>query len=163
MEPAVVCVCCGYRTLSGSPGSHETCVVCGWEGGLPGAEFIAAVRAIAGAAPAADPDNLSGISIDFDHYLWRCPSIREVAVSSSADPARPLTARCLAESSASPRRVAEEITQAWQRDLRYAYWETHSVRITSTSVELHAATQVDKDGYFITAVILVGWSKPADT
>jgi hypothetical protein len=268
VESAVVCVCCGYRTLSEPPGSHEICPVCGWEDdvyqlrwpyrpgganesslidaqqrfaslaadgeadrvgvradvadfdrepfwrpinadrdrfeprggnlalwpedrtvlywwrrrtstswweeiaptmldfaaqdGMPASEFIAAVRAAAGTAPPADPDNLSGMLIDLDHYLRRCPSIRRVAVSSSPDPARQLTARCLAEHAASPRRVAEEITRAWLRDLRYSYWETHSVRIAPTSVELHVATQIDKDGYFITAVIIVVWTESAD-
>jgi hypothetical protein len=131
--------------------------------GAPVGKFIEAVRAVASTAPPADPDNLSGMSIDFDHYLWRCPSIRKVAVSSSSDPARQLTARCLAERAASPRRVAEEITQAWLRDLRYSCWEAHSLRITPTEVELHAATQIDKGGYFITAVIIVEWTESADT
>jgi hypothetical protein len=54
--------------------------------GAPAGEFIEAVRAVASTAPPADPDNLSGMSIDFDNYLWRCPSIRKVAVSSSSDP-----------------------------------------------------------------------------
>ena len=264
MEFGVVCVCCGYRTLSEPPGSHEICPVCGWEddvyqlrwpyrsgganksslidaqrrfasltaegeadrvgvradvadfgrepfwrpidvgrdrfearGGhlalwpedrtvlywwrrrtgtawweevppavlefaaqdsMPASEFIAAVQAVAGTAPPADPDNLSGMSIDFDHYLGRCPSIRKVAISSSPDPARQLTARCLAERAASPGRVADEITRAWLRDLRYSYWEAHSVRTTATSVELHVATQPGKRDYFITATIIVEWT-----
>jgi hypothetical protein len=238
------CVCCGYRTISEPPGSHEICPVCGWEddvyqlrwpyrsganrsslieaqkeapasadfdrdpfwrpidprrdrfeprGGQlalwpedrtvlywwrrragtawweeaapagvlefdePNAGFADAVRAVAAVAPPADPDNLSGMAMDFDHYLWRCSSIRTVTVSSGPDPVRQLTARCLAERSASPHLVAHEITEAWLRDLRYSYWEAHSLRIAPTSVHLDVATRIDGDGYFIAGTIVVEW------
>ena len=266
VELAYACVCCGYRTLSEPPGSHEICPVCGWEDdvyqlrwpyrsgganepslieaqrsvtaqgsssestqvrqpadeadfdrepfwrpievgrdrfephgghlalwpedrtvlywwrrragaawweeiapavlefdeadGAPIAAFVEAVRVVAAAAPPADPDNLSGMAIDFDHYLWRCPSIQQVAVSTSSEPGRQLTARCLADPAASPQRVAAEIKQAWLRDLRYSYWETHSLRSTPTSVELDVATMIGEGGYYITGSIIVGWAEP---
>jgi len=122
------------------------------------AAFIAAVRAVAAVAPPADPHNLSGMSLDFDHYLWRCPAILEVAVRSSPDPARQLTARCRADPAASPQRVATEIEQAWLRDLRYRHWEAHLLRVTPTSVQLDVATQVDEGGYYVTGLITARWS-----
>ncbi|WP_410816711.1 CPCC family cysteine-rich protein [Micromonospora sp. 050-3] len=264
MEPAYPCVCCGYRTLSEPPGSHEICPVCGWEddvyqlrwpyqavgandrslfdaqrsftppasspdssrtqtradvadfepdplwrriddrrdrfeprGGslapwpddrtilywwrrrtarawwedvTPSAltygddadsrvtEFVAAVRAVADATPPADPDNLSGMEVDFDHYLWRCRSIRQVTVSSSADPARQLTAHCLAEQAASPQQVAAELEEVWMRDLRYQDWDAHLLQVTPTSVDLHVATRNSQGGYYITASIFTRWS-----
>lgn len=128
--------------------------------GAPIAAFVEAVRVVAAAAPPADPDNLSGMAIDFDHYLSRCPSIQQVAVSTSSEPGRQLTARCLADPAASPQRVAAEIKQAWLRDLRYSYWETHSLRSTPTSVELDVATMIGEGGYYITGSIIVGWAEP---
>ncbi|WP_236028163.1 hypothetical protein [Paractinoplanes lichenicola] len=124
------------------------------------ARFAEAVRAVAAMAPPADPDNLSGMAVDFDHYLWRCPSIRHVDVTAGEDPARLLTAHCQAEQAASPERVAAEIEQAWLQDLRYADWETHFLRVTSTSVRLAVATMIDKAGYYITGSIIVGWTEP---
>jgi hypothetical protein len=94
------------------------------------------------------------MAIDFDHYLWRCPSIREVMVSSSPDPARQLTARCLLEQASSPRRVAAEIEEVWLRDLRYQHWEAHLLRVTPTSVDLDVATQISEDGYYVTGSII---------
>ncbi|GIE85966.1 CPCC family cysteine-rich protein [Actinoplanes regularis] len=261
MDVPYACVCCGYLTLSGPPGSHEICAVCGWEDdvhqlrwpyrsgganesslieaqrsfaasgsgreadvadfdrapfwrpieagrdrfeprggslalwpedrtvmywwrrrsgkawweevtpvaprfdgqdGATAAAFVDAVSAVAAMAQPADPDNLSGMEIDFDHYLWRCPSIRRVTVESSPEPARQLTARCLAEQAASPHRVATEIKDAWLRELRYSYWEAHLLRVNATSVELDVATQVEANGYFITGTIIVKWSDSAD-
>jgi hypothetical protein len=133
------------------------------EDGAKSAEFIDAVRAVAAAAPPADPDNLSGMATDFDHYLWRCPSIRTVTVSTDPDPARQLTARCLAEPAASPNRVAGEIKEVWLQDLRYSYWEAHSLQLTPTSVRLDVITKIDENGYYITGSIIVGWAEPADT
>ncbi|RAO38309.1 hypothetical protein ONO23_01060 [Micromonospora noduli] len=124
-------------------------------------EFVAAVRAAADATPPADPDNLSGMAIDFDHYLWRCRSIRQVTVSSSADPARQLTAHCLAEQAASPHQVAAELEEVWLRDLRYQHWEAHLLQITPTSVGLHVATMNSQGGYYITASIITRWSGSA--
>jgi hypothetical protein len=45
-------------------------------------------------------------------------------MSTSTDPGRQLTARCLAGRAASPSRVAAEITHARLRDLRHAYGDT---------------------------------------
>ena len=120
--------------------------------------FAEAVRAVASVAAPADPDNLSGMSIDFDYYLGQCASIREVTVTTGPAPARQITAVCLAEPAASPTRVAQEIEQAWLRDLRYRHWEVHRLRTTATQVELDVVTRVDEDGYYITALITVRWS-----
>ncbi|MFV2088288.1 CPCC family cysteine-rich protein [Micromonospora sp. LOL_021] len=109
--------------------------------------FAAAVRAVASVAPPADPDNLSGMSTDFDHYLLRCPSIREVAVNTTPESAQQITAFCLAEPAASPMRVALEVEQIWLSDLRYSYWEVHRLEILATYVNLEVATQIDEDGY----------------
>jgi hypothetical protein len=125
------------------------------------AAFREAVRAVAATASPADPGNLSGMSIDFDAYLWRCPSIREVSVSSSRDPACQLTAHCLPEPTASPRRVAAEITATWLNDLRYRHWEAHVLRATATSVKLDVATRISADGYYITGSIIVTWATSA--
>lgn len=128
--------------------------------GAPIAAFVEAVRGVAAAGRPADPDNLSGMAIDFDAYLWRCPSIRQVNVSTSTEPARQLTARCLADPAASPQRVAGEIKQAWLRDLRYNYWEVHALRSTPTSVVLDVATMIGEGDYYITGSIIVEWAAP---
>ncbi|MET8552117.1 CPCC family cysteine-rich protein [Micromonospora zamorensis] len=119
--------------------------------------FAEAVRAVASVATPADPDNLSGMSIDFDHYLARCPSIREVTVTTGPDPAQQITAACIAEPAASPMTVAGEVEQTWLRDLRYRHWEVHRLRTTATTVELDVATRVDQIGYYITGLIVVRW------
>ncbi|MEV1319990.1 CPCC family cysteine-rich protein [Micromonospora arborensis] len=263
MDLPYPCVCCGYRTLGASPGSHEICQVCRWEDdvyqlrwpyragganksslidaqrnfgrygacdedslvenradpadydrephwrtidlqgdrfepgggalaawpddrtvlywwrrrtgrtwwddipaiGLPEPPvddadptgFAEAVRAVASVATPADPDNLSGMSIEFDHYLFQCPSIREATVTTGPDPAQQITAVCIAEPAASPMRVAQEIEQTWLRDLRYRHWEAHRLHTTATTVELDVATRVDEDGYYITGLIVVRW------
>lgn len=120
--------------------------------------FAEAVRAVAAVATPADPDNLSGMAIDFDHYLAQCPSIREVTVTTAPDRAPQITAACLAEPATSPVRIAQEVEQIWLRDLRYRHWEVHRLRTTPTSVELEVATRVDEDGYYITGLIMVQWS-----
>jgi hypothetical protein len=125
--------------------------------------FAEAVRAVASVAAPADPDNLSGMAIDFDYYLGRCPSIREVTVTTSPDRARQITAVCIAEPAASPARVAQEVEQAWLRDLRYRHWEAHRLRTTAISVELDVATRVDESGYYITGLIAVRWSPARGT
>jgi hypothetical protein len=243
------CACCGYRTLTEPPGSHEICPVCRWEddvyqlrwpdraGGAnklslvdaqtmfasngpvedigredepadradferePGWRPISAgrdsfepyggplapwphdrtvlywwrrrpatppwwtevapvglVRAVAAVAPPADGDNLSGMVIDFDHYLWRCPSIEEVIVTSSGDPSCQLTARCRAAAGASLERVAADIEQVWLSDLRYGYWEAHLLRTTAVSVELDVVTRISAGGYYITGRVIAAWA-----
>ncbi|WP_433553403.1 hypothetical protein ACQP08_09210 [Micromonospora zamorensis] len=97
------------------------------------------------------------MSIDFDHYLSRCPSIREVTVTTAPDPAQQITAACIAEPAASPMCVAGEVKQTWLRDLRYRHWEAHRLSTTARTVELDVATRVDEDGYYITGLIVVRW------
>ncbi|MGI5522484.1 CPCC family cysteine-rich protein [Micromonospora sp. CA-259024] len=120
--------------------------------------FSEAVRAVAAVAVPADPDNLSGMAIDFDHYLARCPSIREVTVTTATNWDQQITAVCIAEPATSPARVAQQVEQTWLRDLRYGHWEVHRLRTTAVSVELDVATRVDEDGYYITGLIVVRWS-----
>lgn len=48
-----------------------------------------------------------------------------------------------------PGRVAAEIEAVWLGDLRYRFWEAHCLQTKPTSVELHVATQVGVDGYYI--------------
>ena len=245
------CVCCGYRTLSAPPGSHEICPLCGWEddvhqlrwpyraggsnasslidaqraaavsgadadherepswrpvgprdrfeprgrllapwpedrtvlywwrhrprpawwdsvtpvepilddgdGDARAAAFAEAVREAAEAAPPADPDNLSGMSIDFDHYLWSCPAVREVRVTSGADPARQLTAVCTADPAASPGAVGEQLVHVWTTALQYGFWEAHLLRIMPGSVVLDVVTRPDPDSYYITGRIVARW------
>jgi hypothetical protein len=112
---------------------------------------------ISSAGAVVSPDDLSGMAIDFDHYLGRLPSIRRVTVSSSPDPARQLTARCVARRSASARQIAREITKAWRRDLRYRYAEAHELRLTREAVELEVVTRIGPGDYVITGLVVVTW------
>lgn len=244
------CVCCGFRTLTEPPGSHEVCPVCGWEddvhqlrwpyragrhnasslidaqraatvteadherepswrpidpardrfesrgrllapwpedrtvlywwrhrpglawwesvppvepipddddGDTRAAAFAGAVRDAAALVPPADPDNLSGMAVDFDAYLYRRPAVREVRVRTTGDPGRQLVADCVADPAASPRAVATQIEEAWLTDLRYEHWEAHLLRITATSVRLDVVTRPDDVSYYITGQIVVRW------
>jgi hypothetical protein len=81
-----------------------------------------------------------------------------VEMVSSTDPGRQLTARCVAQPFASPRVVADDITRAWMEDLRYRYWEAHSLRMLPTSVELDVVTQIGDGEYYNTGLIVVAWS-----
>ncbi|WP_239145206.1 CPCC family cysteine-rich protein [Actinoplanes couchii] len=123
----------------------------------PADDFAEAVRAVA-AFPPATADNLQGMAVDFDHYLWECPSIRDVVVVSGPDPDRQLTAHCRAESASAPHRVAADVEQVWTRDLRYVHWEAHRVRLEPASVILDAVTVSSENGYRITATIVVTWA-----
>jgi hypothetical protein len=120
--------------------------------------FHEQVRLIAAGAPPADSDNLSGMSLDFQVYLGMCPSIREVTVAGGSDPARQLTARCLAEPAASPHRVGTELRDVWLRKLRYRHREANLLRSTPATVELDVATKISPTGYFITGLIVVSWA-----
>jgi hypothetical protein len=80
----------------------------------------------------------------------------------SFDP-RPPASMTRSRKAASPQRVAAEIKQAWLRDLRYTYWETHALRVTPTSLQLDVATMISEGDYYITGSINVGWAEPTDT
>lgn len=244
---AYPCVCCGYLTMAGRPGSYELCPVCGWQddlqqlrwpamprganklslidaqrdpvargtadvdrerawrpiaagrdrfepsgrmlapwpddytifywwrrrtgttwwtGSVPSllneavpddAAFADAVRAATTGLRPADGNNLAGMSMDFDAYLWRCPSIREVAVTSGPNPARQVVARCVAHPWAAPAVVADELLRAWLDDLRYQHWEAHLLRHTPVSVRLDVATKPSEAGYVVTGLIVAVW------
>jgi hypothetical protein len=117
------------------------------DGGELAAGFAGAVLDMAATVPQADPDNLSGMEVDFDHHLRRSPSIRNVTVTRGPDPTRQLTALCVAEPAASPQRIANEIKEVWLHDLQYQYREAHLLRTTATTVEMDVATQSGKGGY----------------
>ncbi len=126
----------------------------------PSAAFHEAVRTVAAVVPAAEPDNLAGMAMDFDHYLWSNPTIRTVTVTSSPRTDPQLTARCVADRSSSPQRVAAELREVWLRSLRYRHWEAHLIRFTPTSVQLDVVTRSSGDagGYYITGLIVASWA-----
>jgi hypothetical protein len=81
--------------------------------GAAPAAFGEAVRKATATNPPADPHNLAGMEVDFDHYLRRSSSIEQVTVTTCPDPARQLIAPCLASPSASSQRVAVEVEGVW--------------------------------------------------
>ncbi|GIG63575.1 hypothetical protein Lfu02_79470 [Longispora fulva] len=122
-------------------------------------QFAEAVRQMTSAVSPADRDNLSGMAMDFDCYLWHCPTLDTVTVTvtTSSDPARQITAACTAHRSASPALVAQDLRNVWLNYLRYQYREAHLLRQTATTVELDCITQASEDTYYITGLITVRW------
>jgi hypothetical protein len=55
--------------------------------------------------------------------------------------------------------VAEQITTARLRDLRYSFRDTHRLRQTAARVELDFATQSGEHGIFVTGLISVQWAR----
>lgn len=106
-------------------------------------------------------NNLIGMMMDFDHYvLGTCSSLANGTVTQTADPDRLIVADCTAHRDATPTLVAEQITSAWARDLRYRFRETHRLRQTAMRVELDFATQSGERGIFVTGLITVRWPTP---
>ncbi|WIX76717.1 hypothetical protein QRX50_35500 [Amycolatopsis carbonis] len=113
---------------------------------------------IMSSALASAGDNLDGMTLDFDYYLiYTCSSLADGTITKTADPNQLLIAACTAHRDATPTLVAEEITTAWLRDLRYGFRETHRLRQTTTRVELDFATQTSEHGIFVTGLITVQW------
>jgi hypothetical protein len=166
MDVLFPCVCCGFRTLTEPPNSHGICrfeprgrllapwpedrtVLYWWR--RPGLTWWESV------AP-ADSDNLSGMSLGFDHYLLRGLALRDVRVRTTGDPGRQLVADCAADRASSPRAVAERVVSTWMAGLRYEHGEAHLLRAGATSVQLDVVTRPDDVSYSITGQIIVRWA-----
>ena len=103
-------------------------------------------------------DSLDGMALDFDYYLlYACSSLASGTITTTTDPDQLLIAACTAHRDATPTLVAEQITTAWLRDLRYSFRDAHRLRQTTTRVELDFATQTSERGIFVTGLVTVQW------
>lgn len=101
--------------------------------------------------------------IDFEYYLvYTCPSLAEGTIATTQDSSCMIVATCIALPDAKHTSIAEEISAAWQRDLRYGFGETHQLRQTPTSVAMDFATLTKERGIYVTGTILVRWPRPGE-
>lgn len=119
---------------------------------------------IMASASASAGDSLDGMVIDFEYYLvYTCPSLAEGTITATQDPSCLIVAACIALPDAKPASVAEEISAAWQRDLRYGFGDAHQLRQTPTAVALDFATLTEEGGIYVTGTIAVRWPRPHES
>nr|WP_062338042.1 hypothetical protein [Herbidospora sakaeratensis] len=117
-------------------------------------EFTAVKQQVMSASFPSSGDDLAGMAIDFDAYLWRSPLLDEVSVRRTGDPGNLIAATCRSVPGCSIADLADELRQIWSRDLRYSYFEAHVITTGERTVRLDAVTQIAPDDFYVTASIV---------
>lgn len=124
-------------------------------------EFAAVKQRVMGESFPSAGDDLDGMAIDFDAYLWHSPLIKEVSVRRTGDTNNLITATCQAVPGCSMVELAAELERVWLRDLRYSSFEAHVIAAGERGVHLDAVTQIAPGGFYVTASILAETSQSA--
>jgi hypothetical protein len=119
--------------------------------------FETARRQIMESGEPSSGDDLLGMQMDFDVYLFECPGLATVKVTKTGSPDALLEARCVAHRGASADAIEEQIVHAWREDLCYGYREAHQVRRRNDTVQLDFVTQICDRGLYVTGAITVRW------
>ncbi len=120
--------------------------------------FMAACAALtAGATPSAGND-LLGMSMDFDVYLFESELLSDVLVASTGDPENLLDVTAIARPGVSDDQVEAELVRAWMDDLRYGFAEAHVVTREPVGVRMRAITKIAPHGFYVTATVTVSRS-----
>ena len=119
-------------------------------------EFDKIVGQILSERPPSRGDDLLGMQIDFDLHLGGSDVFDDVDVIQASDPKNLLVARCKpASSDATPQELEAELKRIWTQDIRYRFYEAHTLDHAADKVRLHGVTVVSEDGFFVTASISV--------
>ena len=119
--------------------------------------FETARRQIMESGEPSSGDDLLGMQMDFDVYLFRFPGLATVEVMKTGSPDALLEARCVAHRDASADAIEEQLVHAWREDLCYGYREAHQVRRRNDTVQLDFVTQNRDRGLYVTGAITVRW------
>ncbi|OPG11923.1 hypothetical protein [Microbispora sp. GKU 823] len=127
---------------------------------MEASEFAAAKQRVMSESLPSDGNDLDGMALDFDAYLWHSPLISQVVVRLTGDTSHLITAECQATPRCSVTEIAEELERIWLRDLRYRYFEAHTVATNERGVRLDAVTQIAEGGFFVTAAVVADTVQP---
>ncbi|WP_433433105.1 hypothetical protein [Nonomuraea sp. CA-141351] len=124
-------------------------------------EFAAVKQRVMGESFPSAGDDLDGMAIDFDAYLWRSRLIKEVSVRRTGDTNNLITATCQTVPGCSMVELAAELERVWLLDLRYSYFEAHMITAGEWGVHLDTVTQIAPDGFYVTASIVAETAQSA--
>ena len=124
-------------------------------------EFAAVKQRVMSESFSGAGDDLHGMAIDFDACLWHSPLIKEVSVRRTGDTNNLINATCQAMPGCSMVELAAELERVWLRDLRYSSFEAHVITAGERGVHLDAVTQIDPDGFYVTASIVAETAQSA--
>ncbi|MEU4572178.1 hypothetical protein [Nonomuraea sp. NPDC023979] len=126
------------------------------------AEFAAVKQSVMSESFPSAGDDLGGMVMDFDAYLWQSPLINEVSVRRTGDRSSLIAATCQAVPGCSTAELAAELERVWLGDLRYSHFEAHVITADERKVRLDGVTQIAPDGFYVTASIIAETAQPAD-
>ncbi|MEV4248756.1 hypothetical protein AB0J63_35740 [Streptosporangium canum] len=126
---------------------------------MESSEFLAAKRRLMREASPSSGDDLDGMSMDFDAYLWHSPVVREVKVRHTGDTNSLIVATCVPVGGRSEAEIGAGLEQVWLQDLRYRYFEAHMVTLAEGRVQLDVITQIALNDFYVTATIVAETSK----
>ncbi|GHJ43805.1 hypothetical protein Cs7R123_11470 [Catellatospora sp. TT07R-123] len=116
-------------------------------------------RRLMAAGTPSDGDNLTGMSMDFDAYLFMSELFAHVEVRRTGDPDCLLVATCTAAPGATPTSVAEGLVDVWLRHLQYHHRSAHRLRQDAQKVYLDVVTLMSAGGIYVTGLIEAGWKR----
>jgi hypothetical protein len=105
--------------------------------------------------PPSAGDDLAGMEIDFNAYLYGLEELEDANALRTDDPARLIVATATATAAASADKVATALEDVWLANLRYHYREGHVIRSGTGAVRMTAITQIAPDGFYVTAEVTV--------
>ncbi|WP_406312887.1 hypothetical protein OHA77_30760 [Streptosporangium sp. NBC_01639] len=121
---------------------------------MESSEFLAAKQRLMREAFPSSGDDLDGMSMDFDAYLWHSPVVREVKVRHTGDTNSLIVATCVPVCGHSEAEIGAGLEQVWLQDLSYRYFEAHMVTLAEGRVQLDVITQIALNDFYVTATIM---------
>jgi hypothetical protein len=119
------------------------------------AKFAADRTALMDGAEPSSGDNLLGMQMDFDAYLFMSEALDNVQVASTGDPENLLDVTAIARPGVGDDEIAEALVLVWTQDLRYGYAESHVITQGLEGVILRAVTKIGPKGFYVTATVSV--------
>jgi hypothetical protein len=109
-------------------------------------------------------ENLLGMQIDFDAYLEEAAIFDgDISVRSTEDALCLLRVEGRAKPGLPPDVVAAKVEWAWLEHLRYRFFESHTVRLSGSTVILEFVTQIGASDFYVTGKIEVATSASTAT
>jgi hypothetical protein len=95
-------------------------------------------------------ENLLGMQIDFDAYLEEAAIFDgDFSVRSTEDASCLLRGEGRAKPGFPPDVVAAKLEWAWLEHLRYKFFESHTVRLSGSTVIVEFVTQISASGFYV--------------
>ncbi|NUR06761.1 MAG: hypothetical protein HOQ45_07120 [Nocardioidaceae bacterium] len=101
------------------------------------------------AAPGSAAD-LAALEAQLRELLMDSGLFEEVAVEHTDDVDQLVIALCQFRPFYTERDVAERLERIWSDQVRYPFWEAHSVSVADDFVEFEAASRASQHGHYVT-------------